>query len=345
MISKEEFAYRFEPRRRPYEDDPNWDIFLAEFSRSHPELDSYRNAFFLIENGIGDQVCVLGLLRAFREHFQAKNIIVIAQEKSRDLLRLFDTFDYAISKESLPDFISASSGRTFNVLHRPSKSFSNYGRLGPVFNAFAVPYVDQYKIGMGLPLSAPFAPPSTKKLSPGGVYSELGNKSVILFPYSNTWQSAPIKFWQRLADVLNAAGFEVWTNVLNKVASASSRQPASRSTESDPLCNTKALRCSLPELVNFADNSAGIISSVSGPAWLLANTRTLKTIIYEDCTFPAAWVRNAEQTELLSIYDIESLSKNFPTEAFHELVLSYVEESSWDKKIDSIVQKLSGQTP
>jgi len=67
VISKEEFAYRFEPRRRPYEDDPNWDIFLADFSRSHQELDSYRNAFCLSENEIGDQVCVLGLLRAFRE--------------------------------------------------------------------------------------------------------------------------------------------------------------------------------------------------------------------------------------------------------------------------------------
>ena len=103
-ISKEEFSYRFSGRNRPNESDNQWDQFLENFSLKFPELDSYRNSFFLIENGLGDQVCVLGLLDSFRKHFKSKNIIAIANKRSLELLSLYKCYDKLLAKESLPEF-------------------------------------------------------------------------------------------------------------------------------------------------------------------------------------------------------------------------------------------------
>lgn len=344
MISMpiDEVGYRFTPRQRPFEDDPRWEKFLEDFSCQYPEFDSYRNAFFLLENGIGDQVCVLGLLRAFRQHFRAKNIIILANKRSRDLLSLFDSYDYVVDAESVPEFVSTSSGRAFNVLHRPSKSFSNYGRLGPVFNAYAIPYIDQYKIGMGLPLPVSFDPPNIQlPQASSDIHSLVPPNAIILFPFSNTWRSPPVEFWERLASRLNKAGFEVFTNTVNKTASTTSRQPNSRFSNFEPLANTSALECSLKDLILSANGAAGLVMNVSGPAWLLAHSRSRKTVLYEDCGLPASQVRTASAGEILSIFDIERLSSNFPEEVFNEVVLDYSEDTFWDRKINDIVAEFT----
>lgn len=335
-----EFNYRFTARSRPPEDDPNWDAFLENFSLKYPQYDSYRNAFFILENGIGDQVCVLGLLQAFKEFFRAKNIIVLAQKKSQELLSLYQhaSISVVIYYEKLPKFRTSSAGRVFNVLHRPSKSYSNYGRLGPIFNTFCIPYIDQYRIGMGLPLTSNFLPP---RISDSAILRNVNiddnvNKFIILFPYSNTWDSPPLAFWELLASILKKQGFKVFTNIVNKAASSTSRQVSSMQNKHDPIRGTEPLSCSLVELFYLSEKAHALILNVSGPAWLLAHTSSRNIIIHPDTLFDTNTIRQTNRTSSLSVLDIENLSNNFPELNFHELAMNYNEPAAFNDICKSI---------
>ena len=344
MINNE-FLYRFAQRSRPPEEDYNWDRFLVKFTAKNPSLDSFRNAYFLLENGIGDQVCVLGLLKSFRLQFKAKNIIVLARERSRDLLSLYsnDTFDHVIYFATLPNFATSSGGKVFNVLHRPSKSYSNYGRLGPVFNTFCIPYVDQYRIGLGLPLNSKFTPPvlPTTFKEPSLKNFDVAN-SVILFPYSNTWDSPPIHFWEKLASILIENGFTVFTNTTNKVASSKSRQDNSKFKAHSPISGTLPLKCSIPELLYIANKCHSIVMNVSGPAWLLANSNCKKVILHPDTNFDTLKFRATGKKEKLFVYEIENLSSNFPEVNFTEIVMSYSEKNSYNKVCNEVIESING---
>jgi len=339
-MDKSEFNYRFLPRSRPIEQDPQWDRFLVGFSQNYPDYDSYRNVFFLIENGIGDKVCTLGLIRAFKDHFNAKNAIIICAENSRDLVSLYSDYDLALFYKDIQPFQCASGGRVFNVLHRPSKSYSNYGRLGPVFNAFCIPYIDQYRIGLGLPLHSQFVDPIIPSESSLYESTDFGNV-VILFPYSNTWTSPPLSFWEKLATHLKSMGMSVYTNVLNRAASGPSRKKTSQRSNHVPLNNTLPLACSLRDLVYISTRVRGLIMNVSGPAWLLANASSKKVIFYEKTSVPLYSVRRTGGVcSSISIRDMESVQSNFPGRDFKEVEMDYKSDLDWENHILTIANYL-----
>ncbi len=288
-----------------------WRAFIRNLYIQNVHLDRKANFFVKLHNGIGDQVCVLGLLEACRDYYRPDNIILLARETSRDLLSMFrGAFDNVIFFSEFPDFAPADSGEVFDVLHMPSKAHLLNGKLNPWFNKLCVPYLDQYRIGLGLPPDATFCPPSL----PSGelvarevaAISESTKGSVVLFPYSNTWPGPSVDFWLRLAETLRARGITVFSNVKN-VVNNTGFLDRSRATNHECLPGTLPLDCSLVSLIGAAPGWRGWVAGVSGPSFLLPGKAPAGVIVHEN-----KYIRFGEHC-VRSLIEIDGVKQSFPS--------------------------------
>lgn len=286
-----------------------WGYFLANFYAKNKELRGGENFFVKLHNGIGDQVSILGLLSACREKTNALNIILVATERSRELLSFYsNVFDRVVFFKEFPPFEPAPAGSTFDVLHMPSKAHIFDGGLNAWFTRLCVPYVDQYRIGLGLPPGSKYVFPKVPNENDPEVKAvkELTTDAVILFPHSNTWPGPGIKFWSELALSLSGAGLRVFTNVKNSVNNNGFQRTSSETIHGE-IPGTQPLNCSLAALLGASTVWRGWVSGVSGPAFLLAGSACPGIVTHLNRRIPF------EDGSNVKLVDVDSVSKSFPS--------------------------------
>lgn len=291
-----------------------WQSFLRNFYSSFPQYDCTKNIFVELSNGIGDQVCILGLLTALRDAYKPKHLFLFARKSSKDLISLFSVnIDKIIWFEESLGFSGEGNpyNSIYNTLIRPTKAHILNGRMNPIFTQYSIPYVDQYRIGLGLPLTANFNPPASSIIPKSD-----RNGAVILFPYSNTWPTAPIEFWIFISEKLKSAGISVYTNIINKLNNAS-LLATSKIREHEPIEGTLPLSLNLPELLAESNTWRGWVSGVSGPAWLLSHSQCKKIVVHRTEVLPALHTRRTAPSPIRLI-DIDRVSSNFPTESISD---------------------------
>lgn len=288
-----------------------WGRFLDQLYSQNGELRRTRNLFVKVHNGIGDQVCILGLLDSFRRYHGADKVIVLALDRSKEIMSFFPkAFDHSIFLSEFPNFEPAAHGNIFDVLHIPSKAHILNGRMNPWFTKLCVPYLDQYRIGLLLPPDAsyiyPVVPDTTIASDEVQTVAKLTSGAAVLFPHSNTWPGPSFKFWSQLADSISASGIRVFTNVKNSVNQAGF-QPRSKLSSHDPIPGTEPLSCSLSALLFSAGMWRGWASGVSGPAFLLAGASKRGVVLHQSRKITISG------GVCVTLSELDSVSASFPT--------------------------------
>jgi len=288
-----------------------WGGFLEQLYRQNAELRRTRNFFVKVHNGIGDQVSILGLLDSCRRYHGADRIVVLALDRSKELISFFpEAFDHSIFLSEFPNFEPATNGRIFDVLHMPSKAHILNGMMNPWFTKLCVPYLDQYRIGLSLPPDASYVYPAVPDTNIASdevqTVAKLTSEAVVLFPHSNTWPGPSQRFWTRLAESISQSGIRVFTNVKNSVNQAGFQQ-RSRLSVHDPIPGTEPLSCSLSALLFSASLWRGWASGVSGPAFLLAGASRRGVVLHQ------ARKITISEGVCVDLAALDSVSASFPT--------------------------------
>ena len=289
-----------------------WEKLLDLVRQKLPGIDLSRALFIKIENGLGDQVCVLGLMSGWKQYYKATTVIGIAKKSSADLISLYEgALDLVFDFDNDPPFPVFDGKSLFNVMHRPSKAHIKNGTMNPWFFRYGISYLDQYRIGLELPPGSPFNFPKLaqkhKLLSTKDV--DQYRDSIILFPFSNTNPTESTQFYSNLAKELANRGFKVFTNIVNKINNQGLISTSSRSIH-EALEHTLPLNASLIELLQIADVAKMTVSGLSGPPFFLANASCLKAILHKRMVIPTHYWSSGDDT--VNLIDIDRVTKSFP---------------------------------
>jgi hypothetical protein len=305
-----------ERRNRIFSDfsvDNEWEKIINPLYHSHPELDSSKNLFIRLNNGLGDRICTLGLLTSWRRYFLAKNVIAVADIDCEEVIEFFpnvvEAVVYVVKEPNVRGYVS---GSVYGVLHRPTKARAYGGILEPWFSAFKTSYLDRYRFCMRLPPWSNFEPPEISDGSPRvdlEVVSRLRG-GVILAPFSKFIKGVPFEAWLELAKILSQSGHPVFVNVSHATASSSSfGGDAVRLNQI--LQFGEALDCSLSTLLAAAPHMLGLITPNSGLGWLMAN-KVRRTVVLH----PASRIERPHgkhsHCQADALIDVDRLSSSMP---------------------------------
>jgi hypothetical protein len=294
--------------------DKAWDTILSDLYNSRPELDSARNLFIRINNGLGDVVCTLGLMRSWKQFHKAKNVFAIANASAAEVLSFYPgVLDHVIEVTDEPRCSEYHSGNVFGVLHRPTKPYVFGGMLEPWFTHLRIPYLDRYRIALRLPPWAQFQPPAIHPSSPQ-VNSEIKKSlsdSVVIAPFARTIPGPTKSVWTDIVAKLKGAGISVYTNMQNSVATGAPLCSLGDLNYDEPIAGSLPLRCNLSTLLAAAPTMRGLITTNSGLAWLLAESVERMLVLHSNYSLAPVQVGRHGFTAS-RILDIDQISKSLP---------------------------------
>lgn len=289
-----------------------WQRVLDLIRTKLPGRDLSRALFIRLENGMGDQVCILGLMGAWRDHFAASAIIAIARGSSAELVSMYEgDLDLVLYFDQEPDVPYFRGESPYTVVHRPSKAHTKNGSMLPWYFCYGVSYLDQYRIGLELPPGAPFKYPTLQgAMNMADDAKILAMKDcVVLCPYSNTYPTESMDFYAKLAEHLVKAGYKVFTNTANRVNNIGLIKSSSIKSHVE-IPGTEALDVSLSTLLKIGSVASAIISGVSGPPYFLAGEACFKIVIHRDYFLSPPNLR--EDCGQRKLIDIDRVARSYP---------------------------------
>lgn len=275
------------------------------------KLKDKKTKYVLMLPHIGDVCYALSFLKSFKEYHHYSDITIIGREQLKGLYGLYeggyDKQIYMGEKEILRfiyglSFIEKFHDWKFNNIINTypwprDKRLCKFEQINALNMTKRIIY--------GLPEETLPQKPHMKPVSNDNFLEYMnGERKIILSPYAQTIPELPMEFWEKLVDCLKNKGYTVYTNVANN-------QIAIR--------GTIPLKCSLEEIIAYADAADYFIGVRSGIFDLIVSCRCKIVVFYpgyEDAMFfnLKAWQMND------NIYEIYG-EPDFPG------IISYIENN------------------
>lgn len=225
---------------------------------------------------IGDLLYCLSFLKAIKQIDPSKKIVVIALKKYESIVETFDSYDQVV-------FIPNSGRLWFRVkslvanlgyadqLFQDGIIIEPYGimALTKDFGKKRIDYITAKRQIFGLRKDTPI---DFHRLLPAEVscipdFDKIHKRVVVLNPYSVSAQlgTRGVAFFEQVCALLKEKGYFVYTNVTQ---------------DQKPIKGSRALKCSLEEMLGIANQIPLIVSLRSGILDLLVPTHINMFVIY-----------------------------------------------------------------
>jgi hypothetical protein len=238
---------------------------------------------------LGDTYLLCSLAKSFRSiHcMNGGKIVVVIKESHLAIAELFiDEIDsiYLMSqhvaervlRHLLDNRLKCSFGPGEALFIHPHHV--NDTRVDDYTNLEGVSQVNMYANLLRLPIRTP---PETPKISEenrleaknlADEYGVIKNKSVVLFPDSNSWPQLPVTFWEKLSISLDKKGWTVFTN------SAGNNNSGSRTK---PLPSSSLIDLPVRLVIPFLEEAGWVVGALCGLMNIVisSQTRCKKTIV------------------------------------------------------------------
>ncbi|MBM3545472.1 MAG: glycosyltransferase family 9 protein [Alphaproteobacteria bacterium] len=234
--------------------------------------------------GIGDQVLLLSLLPAFRQHHGGK-ITICADPRMESLIQLYrGYFDGLISVDGVNVWAFRPHMRfALGQPYVPWNAVHGEGRLYDFCLDHDISLADLTRHLLHLPRSAATAPPIVPDVVRGEAerrFRALGlvpGRTVILAPVANSIPARmPKEWWARLVQLLAEKGFTVAVNQRNAARGFDMITGA----DDGPIPGAIPFDCPLAETLPLADLAGYHLSARSGISEILAFSTAKGKILY-----------------------------------------------------------------
>jgi len=294
--------------------DHSWESIVRTIYDARPDLDSSRNLFIRVNNGLGDVVCTLGLMRAWKQHYGARHVIGIVNRSTAEVRSLFPSaLDHVLEVDAEPTCGEYRGRSIFGVLHRPTKPYIFSGLLEPWFTRLQVPYLDRYRLGLQLPPWSQFEPPTidpAPELIDSSIVQNLCG-GVLIAPFARTIPGPSRVAWSRLVEQLSQTGLRVFTNMTNTVNTAAARIQRDTLDTTQPIEGSEAVHCNLATLLAAAPGLRACVTTNSGVAWLVAHAASKLIVLHPHVTLPT-FEHNRHGFTASALIEIDSIRRSFP---------------------------------
>ena len=235
--------------------------------------------YIVICDHIGDFMITMGYLEAFKSRTGYKNITLCITKKFENLLAMYPTEKYEYRILPHRDIYRILALGSTNFGAHILKKLGNITLINPAdaFVEDAFQYIMRYPFitlrdciqygCLNLDQKAYFCVPKVPgKIVAPAIPGFQKGKTVLLSPYSRAIDIQEKQLFSLLAKKLNELGFSVFTNLSDR--------------NHCPISGTKALFCTLDQVIHFVRSGGYVIGVRSGLLDLLAYTKCKMVAIY-----------------------------------------------------------------